>query len=288
VQNKKAFAISLVVLITALACSVQVTLPDSEITTGPTVEEEINIPAIDAESVHSLRLDMGAAEVDITPGGGGAVVQGVIAYNVDELDPVIVIEGQNIQISQDDPDFDFPLFAGIGDLENHWDLRLGAFPLDLEINIGATESDFELGGLAIQNLSIFGGASDMRLAFSEPNLIEMDTLRVNIGAADFHAEGLANANFSTMEFEGGAGGYSLDFSGSLQRDASVDINLGFSELVIIVPDELPVTLRITGGLTNATFHGNWDQSGSTYTQEGEGPTLTIYIEMGAGDLSVRN
>ena len=287
-QNKKAFAISFVVLVTALACSVQVTLPDSEITTGPTVQEEVNIPAIGEDVTHSLRLEMGAARVELSPGAGSALVEGVIAYNVEELKPEVIINEHNVEIKQGDFDFDVFFIPRIDDLENHWDLRLGAFPLDLEINIGATESDFELGGLAIQDLSIFGGASDIRLAFSEPNLIDMETLLINIGAADFRAEGLANANFSEMEFEGGAGGYSLDFSGSLQRDASVDINLGLSELVIVVPDDVPVTLRITGGLTNITFHGNWDQSGSTYTPEGEGPALTIDIEMGAGDLSVRN
>ena len=71
--------------------------------------------------------------------------------------------------------------------------------------------------------------------------------------------GLANANFSTMIFSSGAGDYTLDFSGDLQRDATVTITTGLSNLKLVVPKGVAATAdsrdrrvqhqrRVLGGL----------------------------------------
>ena len=45
----------------------------------------------------------------------------------------------------------------------------------------------------------------------------MSILRYETGASTVKLNGLANANFGTLIFSGGAGDYTLDFSGDLQR-----------------------------------------------------------------------
>ena len=116
----------------------------------------------------------------------------------------------------------------------------------------------------------------------------MSSLRYETGASKVTLTGLANANFTNMIFKSGAGDYTLDFTGELQQDASVDIQSGLSNLVIVMPQGTPTNLNVRGGLTNVNFSGVWSSSGNTYTIEGNGPSLTINIDMGAGNLELRN
>ncbi len=158
--------------------------------------------------------------------------------------------------------------------------------MDLVIEAGAYNGEYELGGLALKSLTVSDGAADVSLSFSEPNLIEMTELRYSTGASDVRLEGLANANFSTLVFDGGAGNYTLDFSGELQRDATVSIDSGLSDLRIVVPVGVNAIVTIDGGLTDINTSDGWSQSGGVYTQKGEGPTLTIVVNMGAGNITI--
>jgi hypothetical protein len=160
--------------------------------------------------------------------------------------------------------------------------------MDLNINAGAYKGVLDLGGLAIQNLRISDGAADVSLDFSSPNQADMEELRYNTGASQVKLTGLANANFAEMVFKGGAGSYSLDFSGELVRDATVTIDSGFSSVTLIVPEGVDARVIVDSGLANVDIGGNWEKSGNEYTLEGEGPRLTINVNIGAGSLELRN
>jgi hypothetical protein len=116
----------------------------------------------------------------------------------------------------------------------------------------------------------------------------MDTLRYETGASSVRLSRLSNANFERLEFKGGAGEYKLDFSGDLQRDATVTIDAGVSSVVVIVPQNVNARLLFDGGLTNVDLSGAWERDGNDYIQPGEGPRLTINVNMGAGSLELRN
>jgi hypothetical protein len=159
--------------------------------------------------------------------------------------------------------------------------------MDLMIEAGAYEGNMELGGLALNNLTVKDGAAQVNLSFSEPNLVEMSRMAYSTGASEVTLTGLANANFNTFDFDSGAGSYTLDFSGELQRDASVKVDSGLSELIIIVPEGVNATLTIEGGLTDINARNGWSQSGNTYSHEGSGPALTITVNMGAGSVTLQ-
>jgi hypothetical protein len=179
-------------------------------------------------------------------------------------------------------------FTTDGEVKNVWDLQFGDSPIQLHIAAGAYQGRYELGGLAIEKLTIQDGAADVRLSFDEPNLTEMSLFSYATGASSVKLEGLANANFEEMEFHGGAGDYTLDFSGELQRDAEVSVDAGISSVTILVPEGVNVRLTFDGGLSNVDVHGEWEQNGTRYTQEGDGPMLNIRVKMGAGNLSLDN
>lgn len=264
-----------------LACSINLNAP-----TVKTVDErtlEIN-EATPAGDFAKLTLEMGAGSLNITPGGQG-LVQGSIIYNVAGWEPTIVRDQNSVRIEQGLlEDVKLPS----NDLVNKWDLQLGSGPIDLTVNAGAYKGTLDLGGLSLVNLAISDGASQAEVRFDTPNPVEMDRLRYKTGASEVKLFNLANANASLISFESGAGSYTLDFSGGLQRDLRVDISSGISTLKIVIPDGVPCKIVIDGGLNNVSPTGTWTVSSNTYEKGGSGPRIDIDLTMGLGNLELIN
>lgn len=270
-----------ILALAAMACGSNVNVQNRP-EPGPEVTDEISVEYPDTKTT-SLRLEFGAGNMTLAPGAEN-LVSGTATYNYSEFKPTIETIEDQIVISMGN--VEFPGFSGFKDLKNEWDFKLGSQPMDLVIKSGAYDGEFELGGLALTSLSIDDGASSVELAFSEPNPVEMTSFQYSTGASDVKMTGLANANFSIFDFSSGAGDYTLDFSGELQRDASVKIETGLSNLIIVVPEGVNAEVSVKGGLSNVNAGSGWSRSGNDYTQEGEGPTLTFVIEMGAGNLTL--
>ena len=111
-------------------------------------------------------------------------------------------------------------------------------------------------------------------------------MRYETGASYIKLTGLANANFSTLTFSGGAGNFTLDFGGELQRDAVVTVESGLGNLSLIVPEDLDAVVTVESTAVNINHGSGWTQNGQKYTQSGSGPTLTIVVKMAAGNLVI--
>ncbi len=283
-MSKQILIAILTLALVSLACDFSVTLPGGvSVTPGPTQVDEISIPAPDARGV-SLTLNFGAGEMKLNPGASDALVSGTATYNVPGFKPEITTEGGAVFIKQGEFQVNgIPNFDG---LKNEWDLKLGATPMDLFINAGAYGGEFELGGLALTSLTVKDGAADVELRFSQPNQAIMSLLRYETGASNVTLYGLGNANMTSMSFSGGAGNYTLDFNGDLQREATITIESGVSNVTLIVPEGVSARMNVEAGLSNTSVPSGWSKSGNTYTQEGTGPMLTFVVKMGAGNLNI--
>lgn len=268
-----------ILALTTLACGISAPKPP---TPSPDVTEDIKIEYPETEEIN-LNLKFGAGELTLSP-GADVLVDGTAVYNYDQFKPEINTDGGDVEVQVGDGKFNgFPAFDG---LRNEWNLKLGSQPMNLKIDSGAYDGTLELGGLALTRLDISDGAANVKLSFSEPNQAQMSTFTYNTGASDVSMTGLANANFSLFDFSAGAGDYTLDFSGELQRDASIKIETGLSNVIIVVPDGVRAVVTVEGGLSNVNTGSGWSGSGNDYEQEGEGHTLTFVIEMGAGNLTL--
>jgi N-terminal domain of toast_rack, DUF2154 len=268
-----------ILALTALACGISAPEPP---TPQPEVTEDIKVEYPDADEIN-LKLRFGAGQLILNP-GAALLVDGTATYNYDELKPEINTDGSDVEVRVGDGNVN--IFPNLNNIKNEWDLELGDQPMNLSLESGAYEGEFELGGLALTRLDIKDGASNVEISFSKLNPVEMSTFTYNTGASDVKITGLANANFSLFDFSSGAGDYTLDFSGELQRDASVKIETGLSNFIIIVPEGVNAVVTVQGGLSNVNAGSSWERSGSDYVQKGEGPTLTFVIEMGAGNLTL--
>jgi hypothetical protein len=268
-----------ILTLATLACGFSVDIP-SVPTAGPAVTEEISVAVPESDGIR-LKISFGAGELTLSPGAEEVLVEGTATYTIQGLEPEIKIQGGTVEIDQGE-------FKSLNvtDFKNEWDLKLGEMPMELEISAGAYQGRYEFGGLALSNLTIKDGASDVRVSFSAPNQTEMAVFRYETGASNVDLTGLANANFSTLIFNGGAGDYSLDFSGDLQQDTNARIETGFGDLNLIIPEGVDARVTVEGGAVNVNHSSGWAQSNQTYTQEGSGPTLTVLVKMGAGNVTI--
>jgi hypothetical protein len=225
---------------------------------------------------------MGAGELNLS-GGAAGLVDGTIEYNIDEWKPLIEKRENYFRLYQENVES----LSFKTDITNRWDLKLNSeVPLDLEINAGAYEGDLDLSGLRLQNLEIADGASKVDVRFTSPNPEILSRLTYRTGASEVKLEGLANSNFQEMEFESGAGNYTLDFGGTLKQDAEVTIRSGVSQVTVIIPAGMRVQVESDGALNNIDLDGDWTTQGDRYQTEGSGPLLTIQVDMGVGQLNL--
>jgi hypothetical protein len=269
-------------LFVTLACSFSVNLP--EIKTGQTQVFTVNEPAV--KTATNIDLSMGAGTLSVT-GGSTGLLEGSVTYNVEQWKPSISRSGQGITLTQG-PSDQFSANLPANNVKNDWVLKLGSSPIDLTIKAGAYEGSIDLSGVAVTNLSISDGAAKNQVQFNTPNPAEMQTFDYKTGASEVKLYGLANANFSQMTFESGAGNYTLDFGGKLTRDENVTINSGVSNFKIIIPKGMNCQVTMKGALSNITPTGTWTIEGGTYKTQGEGPLVKITVQMGVGNLELVN
>jgi len=278
-MNLKIISAILVLAIASMACGFTVDLPD-RVEPGPDVEESITVSAPKSDETR-LTLSFGAGSLNLSPGAKD-LVEGMVVYNIPQFKPEIIKKNGNVEIKQGE----FKDIVKFKDIKNEWNLKLGDSPMNLEINAGAYKGTYELGGLSLNSLTVKDGASTVDLAFSEPNQTTMSVLRYETGASNVTLSGLANANFSTLIFSGGAGSYKLDFSGKLTEDGTVNIEVGAGDVQLVIPKGVNADVTVEGALTNVSLSSNWSQNGKEYTQNGEGPVLTIIVKMAAGNLAI--
>ncbi len=280
--------LSLLLAVTLSGCGINIELPfKTETKTGPTVTEIIQVPIPDFPPPLDLNLSFGAGKITLLPNPGADLLSGTAAYNVADFKPEITVDDTGVTLKQGNLKLNaIPTISG--SIKNEWNIAIASYPIELTIKAGGYSGEYEFGGLSLTDLHISDGAATVKLKFSTPNAAAMNSFRYETGASNITMEKLANANFQTMIFQSGAGNYSLDFSGIMQREASVFIETGLSRLVISVPEGVQAEVNFEGPLSKVLISGNWQESGNEYFQEGQGPKLTITIETKAGTVTLKN
>ncbi|MHB8112364.1 MAG: toast rack family protein, partial [Bellilinea sp.] len=243
---------------------------------------DINEPVPTDLAGARVEIEMGAGKLNVA-GGARGLVEGTITYNVFGWTPEVTRSDGSVGIQQGRlEDIKIPN----KDVVNDWGLLLGAFPTDLEISAGAYEGLIDLSGVALTNLKITDGASKATVEFNSLNPVTMDSFSYKTGASQVKIYGLGNANTSQFTFDGGAGDYTLDFSGTLKQDLAVNVTSGVSKIEIIIPENVPARVTVSGGLNNVSPSGTWSITGSVYEKTGTGPRIDITIDMGVGSLDL--
>jgi len=201
--------------------------------------DEINgenrvIPLGEVDSL-KVTIKFGAGKLDLISGQED-VFEGNFQYDNSILKPniryEILRESGVLILSQSikkDLNLSFPH-------KNIWNLQLpSGIPLQLYINTATYSGDIDLTNLQIENLYLNSGVSKTNIAFNQPNLIDLKNINIKTGASIMKMLGLANANFDEMNFIGGAGSYTFDFSGNLIKRSKINIDAGAAKIVLKIP-----------------------------------------------------
>ena len=138
-----------------------------------------------------------------------------------------------------------------------------AVPLQVNLELGATEARVDAGGLMLDDLRVHTGAAEAYLDFSVPNRRRMQHLDLDLGAAGFVVTNLGNANVASITVNGGVGSVDLDFGGAMQDNTDVESNVALGKLTVHVPED--VGLRIEVKRLLASFdHPGLHKRGNAY------------------------
>lgn len=260
--------------------------------------------------VESMRMEVEYAvgHLDVLPAEPGLLYEARMRYDAERFEPVRRFSREDgtaivdLGLGSRDGEFHLDLDwsrpdLGLGrlDLEGYdgdpgrMELRLGRdVPTDLELAVGAAETKLDLGGVPLTRFRMATGASETRIRFDEANPVTMEELRVKAGASDFRMEGLGNARFRTMRFEGGIGDLTLDFSGAWSADARATVKMGLGSLRLRIPSDLGVRLEKATVLTSFSAVG-FEKVDGVYRSENWGSAehhLELEVDAAFGTIEV--
>jgi len=279
-MKKQLIAAVIALIFAGFACSLQ----NFQMETAETRTLNVASPLPENQNETEIALNMTGGKLTLSSGAND-LINGTITYNVEQWEPEFTHRENLFKINQANP----LKLTGIptGDVINNWDLFLSnAVPINLSIEGGASENIIDLTGLQLTGLSIIQGASQTKVRFDAPNPLVMDNFSFTTGVSSAEIFGLANANFQTMTFSGGAGDYTLDFSGALTHDTTVNIKVGASSLKIIIPSGMNAVINSQSTVSNFNTEGTWLLTNDTYATIEDGYTLTINLDLAVGNVKL--
>jgi len=279
-MKKQVLLAILFLALASFACSIQ----NVQMNTIETQQVDIMEPLPDNSEETEIKFQMTGGTFTLSP-TETSLVTGTILFNVEGWEPEFTRSSNLYEITQVNP---FRI-SGIptDEVVNNWDLSLTTqIPLNISIEGGASENDFNFTGIQLTNLRLVQGASDSTIRFDTPNPVEMDEFIFTTGASSAELYGLGNANFSKMSVSCGAGDYTFEFSGSLTQDSLMDVKAGVSNISIIIPAGMRAVINNAGTVSNINTRGTWLVTDDTYTTQAEGTTLTINLDMAVGNVNL--
>jgi len=259
---------------------------------GQTYETIASSRLFTGEEHFTLRVRFGVGTFSLQRDQGPALYRATLKYDRDRFKPVheYTPSSGTLEIGVSPQERDLQL-RNIKNIDQRVELAVSPrVPTSVDFQFGAGKANLDLGGLALDDASIQTGASQTRVVFSRPTTRPCSNLTIELGAADFTAEGLGNSNCSEIKVTGAAGNLVLDFTGEWQHQGVTqgDISLGFGGLTLKFPAHLGVSIAMSRFL--ASFdRGGFEQRGdrfysSNYDQAAA--KLDLKMQAFVGDIEI--
>jgi hypothetical protein len=235
----------------------------------------------------------GLGEFHLERETGDALYRANVRYVEDFFDPIHEYDatGHELRLGIDGHEDGNVQWDDIKDKRQRIDLTISpAVRTSLQLEFGAGRADVDLGGLALERASISTGASESRVHFSRPTVAPCELLDIEVGAAEFQAIGLGNANCKRIEFDGAAGKLGLDFTGEWQQAGTTqaDISIGLGGLTLTFPSHLGVHIELSRLLASFNEEGFVKRGNGYYSENYDraAAKLDINLQAMVGDVDV--
>jgi hypothetical protein len=162
-------------------------------------------------------------------------------------------------------------------------------PVKLNINTGVGDARLQLSGIRVSELELESGVGESRISSYEPNAIVCEKIRIKNGVGSMDAVGLGNLNFRELEFEGGVGGATLDFTGEWKQDAEVRVEVGVGGVTIRMPRDVGVRVEAERNLFSGVHLEGFNLRDSLYYSENYDRAsyrVTVRVETGIGGFRI--
>lgn len=168
----------------------------------------------------------------------------------------------------------------------------GRIPISLDIQLGAGKGNFDFTDLKLKDLDISTGASSVTIMFNKLNQQSIENINIETGVSRFKAYNLSNANFNKLKFSGGIGSYELDFSGELNKEVDVDIEIGLGSITILIPKYVGAKVYYEKNwISNVDLDKDFDEEQNneyeTSNYSSARGKMNIQIEAGFGSVKIR-
>lgn len=245
-----------VLLIGAAGCGTESRVGDLQ-----TKSETVELGAADSADV---QIHMGAGELAVS-GGSGELLEATFTYNVEELNPSATLTGDNLIVKQEDVQGSIGSLFDLDEYRNEWDLRFNNdVPLEMDISLGAGQTNLVLGSLNLTKLDIQAGAGDVDVDLS------------------------GSQSLKQLDYQMGAGDFALDLTGDWGDDLDATVQGGLGEMTLKLPGNIGVRLEVNTGIGSVDTTG-LSKEGNIYTNDAYGASdvaLRINIDGGVGQINL--
>jgi len=258
---------------------------------GRTVTEEKTIPLKNEKTLETT-LDFAAGELELkSTHSSSNLFEGRFTFRPGKIEPEVRYSTSRTVGRLDLETHSIKNLFSDHTGRNEWELRFSPNVTHaLDIDLGACEAKLDFSGLPIEEIEFDLGAGDCKIFFNSPNPVEMRRLEINAGASELAIFGLGNARVQKLDFDGGVGDFTLDFSGDLEGDRHADISVGLGSIEIRFPPELGVRVHKDGALSSVDFDpdleevsdGIWESS--NYARAKNRLVIELSIGMGSAEL----
>ena len=179
--------------------------------------------------------------------------------------------------------------------DNKWDMVLSdKYPYEINLDIGACESNFDFGNTPLDELILDIGAADAEILFSERNSVRCKEINIDAGASSLSMSAIGNANFESFSLNGGAGSFDLDFLGEYEGTSYIDIDVGLGSADIVLPKDVAIQIITDGDnwFSSVDIHNNRLDEVDDDTYESEDfedakDKIILKISVGMGSVDIR-
>jgi len=89
-----------------------------------------------------------------------------------------------------------------------------------------------------------------------------------------------------VQIECPAGNFTLTFADTLPNEVHITVEMGAGNLRLAVPAGVAARVEVHRGPSSVSTEGAWTASGNTYATSDTGPTWTIQVDIGVGNLTL--
>ena len=139
--------------------------------------------------------------------------------------------------------------------------------MDLTLDLGATEADLDLSGMALRTLEIRTGASETTIRFDSVSRRPIERMELNLGAAAVHTRHLGNAGVQKLDVRGGVGEVDLDLTGAWSHDMDMQLDVALGSVTIVIPRDVGVRIEAEKVFGSFDF-GGLKKIGRAWVSEG--------------------